>query len=95
MGLLSLLRSLRRPNKEMRILVLGLDNAGKTTLLRSLASEEITDVRPTQGFNVKTVSHEGFKLNVWDIGGIELLILGTVNSNPRPGKHPPVLEKLF
>jgi ADP-ribosylation factor-like protein 3 len=24
---------------------------------------------PTQGFNVKSVSKDGFKLNVWDVGG--------------------------
>ncbi|KAL1137864.1 hypothetical protein AAG570_009560, partial [Ranatra chinensis] len=55
--------------KELRILLLGLDNAGKTTLLKKLASEDITHITPTQGFNIKTVHSEGFKLNVWDIGG--------------------------
>ncbi|XP_021926124.1 ADP-ribosylation factor-like protein 3 isoform X2 [Zootermopsis nevadensis] len=47
----------------------GLDNAGKTTLLKKLASEDITHITPTQGFNIKSVQSEGFKLNVWDIGG--------------------------
>uniref|UniRef100_A0A182J8P8 ADP-ribosylation factor-like protein 3 n=2 Tax=Anopheles atroparvus TaxID=41427 RepID=A0A182J8P8_ANOAO len=70
MGLLSLLRKLRSaPEKELRILLLGLDNAGKTTLLKQLASEEVTQVTPTAGFNIKSVVSEGFKLNVWDIGG--------------------------
>ncbi|KAF4533499.1 hypothetical protein B566_EDAN000984 [Ephemera danica] len=70
MGLLSLLRKLRSsPEKELRILLLGLDNAGKTTLLKKLASEDITHITPTQGFNIKSVQAEGFKLNVWDIGG--------------------------
>ncbi|XP_050085495.1 ADP-ribosylation factor-like protein 3 [Anopheles aquasalis] len=69
-GLLSLLRKLRSaPEKELRILLLGLDNAGKTTLLKQLASEEVTQVTPTAGFNIKSVVSEGFKLNVWDIGG--------------------------
>lgn len=57
----------------MRILVLGLDNAGKTTLLKTLANEDATDARPTQGFNVKTVTLDGFKLHVWDIGGQEAI----------------------
>ena len=35
-------------NKEMRILLLGLDNAGKTTILKSLASEDISHITPTQ-----------------------------------------------
>ena len=34
--------------KEMRILLLGLDNAGKTTILKSLASEDISTITPTQ-----------------------------------------------
>ena len=45
------------------------DNAGKTTILKTLASEDATHITPTQGFNIKSVQSEGFKLNVWDIGG--------------------------
>ncbi|XP_077297217.1 ADP-ribosylation factor-like protein 3 [Arctopsyche grandis] len=70
MGLLALLRKLRStPEKELRLLLLGLDNAGKTTLLKKLASEDVTHITPTAGFNIKSVMSEGFKLNVWDIGG--------------------------
>ncbi len=70
MGLLSLLRKLRKgSDKEARILLLGLDNAGKTTILKALGNEKISNVVPTQGFNVKSLVQEGFKLNVWDIGG--------------------------
>jgi len=70
MGLLKLLRKLKsESNKELRILLLGLDNAGKTTILRTLASEDINQITPTQGFNIKSVQSQGFKLNVWDIGG--------------------------
>lgn len=69
MGLLTLLRKLKKTEKEARILVLGLDNAGKTTALKKLADEDITHTMPTQGFNIKSVIHDGFKLNVWDIGG--------------------------
>ena len=39
MGLLDLLRKLKKNDKEAKILVLGLDNAGKTTLLKYLSSE--------------------------------------------------------
>ena len=68
-GLLKILRGLRKSEKEARILVLGLDNSGKTTILRSLSDEGHEDIAPTQGFNIKALSTEGFKLNVWDIGG--------------------------
>ena len=55
MGLLNLLRSLKRSNKEARILVLGLDNSGKTTILKSLSEEDISTIQPTQGFNIKSL----------------------------------------
>ncbi|XP_023676228.1 ADP-ribosylation factor-like protein 3 [Paramormyrops kingsleyae] len=70
MGLLSILRKLKSsPDQEVRILLLGLDNGGKTTLLKQLASEDVSHITPTQGFNVKSVQSQGFRLNVWDIGG--------------------------
>ncbi|KAL1491002.1 hypothetical protein ABEB36_011664 [Hypothenemus hampei] len=70
MGLLSILRKLTStPERELRLLLLGLDNAGKTTILKILASEEVANVTPTAGFNIKSVMSDGFKLNVWDIGG--------------------------
>eukprot|EP00455_Lapot_gusevi_P001762 TRINITY_DN10676_c0_g2_i1.p1 TRINITY_DN10676_c0_g2~~TRINITY_DN10676_c0_g2_i1.p1 ORF type:complete len:189 (+),score=56.17 TRINITY_DN10676_c0_g2_i1:61-627(+) len=75
-GLLSLLRGLRKSEKEVRILLLGLDNAGKTSCLKRLASGDekkdsnaISHIMPTQGFNIKSLQQDGFKLNVWDIGG--------------------------
>ena len=68
-GLLKILRGLRKSEKEARILVLGLDNSGKTTILRALSDEDTENIAPTQGFNIKSLSRDGFKLNVWDIGG--------------------------
>lgn len=48
-GLLSVIQSLQgSPGQELRIVLLGLDNAGKTTLLKRLASEEVTTITPTQ-----------------------------------------------
>lgn len=69
MGLLDLLRKLKKTDKEAKLLVLGLDNAGKTTLLKQLSKEDPDGTEPTQGFNVKTLLQDGFKLNIWDIGG--------------------------
>jgi signal recognition particle GTPase len=39
MGLLTLLRKLKKNDNEARVLVLGLDNAGKTTILKKLSDE--------------------------------------------------------
>lgn len=55
MGLLNLLRSLKKSEKEARILVLGLDNAGKTTILKAMSEEDINTIMPTQGFNIKAL----------------------------------------
>ncbi|KAA6381027.1 MAG: putative ARF/SAR protein [Streblomastix strix] len=54
---------------QLRLLFLGLDNAGKTTILNALTDMPINDISPTQGFNLKTVSHSKFQLNCWDLGG--------------------------
>ena len=59
MGLLSILRKLKStPDKELRILLLGLDNAGKTTLLKQLASEETKNITPTQGTDLKPIYYQ-------------------------------------
>lgn len=70
MGILDrLLRTLKRADREVRILVLGLDNSGKTTILKKLSGEEIQHITPTQGFNVKSLVQADLKMNVWDVGG--------------------------
>ncbi|KAG5593905.1 hypothetical protein H5410_035137 [Solanum commersonii] len=56
-------------NKEARILVLGLDNAGKTTILYRLQMGEVVSTIPTIGFNVETVQYNNIKFQVWDLGG--------------------------
>jgi ADP-ribosylation factor 6 len=58
-------------NKQMRILMLGLDAAGKTTILYRLKLNNDSNVNtiPTVGFNVESVSYKNVKFNVWDVGG--------------------------
>ncbi|XP_018571979.1 ADP-ribosylation factor-like protein 2 [Anoplophora glabripennis] len=69
MGFLTILKKMKQKEKEMRILMLGLDNAGKTTILKRFNGEPINTISPTLGFNIKTLEHRGFKLNMWDVGG--------------------------
>ena len=52
-------------NKEMRILMLGLDAAGKTTILYKLKLGQHVNTIPTVGFNVETVNYKNVKFNVW------------------------------
>lgn len=47
----------------------GLDNAGKTTILKRFNGESIDTISPTLGFNIKTLEHRGYTLNMWDVGG--------------------------
>lgn len=55
---------------EMDITMLGLQNAGKTSLLRVLAGGEFTtDSIPTVGFNMKKVQKGHVTLKCWDLGG--------------------------
>ncbi|EIE91613.1 ADP-ribosylation factor 6 [Rhizopus delemar RA 99-880] len=56
-------------NKEMRILMLGLDAAGKTTILYKLKLNQSVTTIPTVGFNVESVVYKNVKFNVWDVGG--------------------------
>ena len=55
--------------REARILMLGLDAAGKTTILFKLKLGEVVQSIPTIGFNVETVEFKKTKFNVWDVGG--------------------------
>lgn len=56
-------------DREARILVLGLDNAGKTTILYRLQIGEVVSTIPTIGFNVETVTYKNIKFQVFDLGG--------------------------
>ncbi|KOS16315.1 cps1 protein [Malassezia pachydermatis] len=55
--------------REMRVLMLGLDNAGKTTILYKLKLRQSVKTLPTVGFNVETIRFRNVKFNVWDVGG--------------------------
>jgi len=54
---------------NMRILMVGLDAAGKTTILYKLKLGEIVTTIPTIGFNVETVDYKNISFTVWDVGG--------------------------
>lgn len=70
MGLLSIIRKAKRKEREMRLLFLyacsflvmcrGLDNAGKTTIIRKLSEESTTDISPTMGFAISTLDYQKY-----------------------------------
>uniref|UniRef100_A0A453JGG3 ADP-ribosylation factor-like protein 2 n=1 Tax=Aegilops tauschii subsp. strangulata TaxID=200361 RepID=A0A453JGG3_AEGTS len=69
MGLLSIIRKIKRKEKEMRILMVGLDNSGKTTIVLKINGEDTSVISPTLGFNIKTIQYQKYSLNIWDVGG--------------------------
>merc|ERR1719323_1523103 len=56
-------------NKEYRILMVGLDASGKTTILYKLHLGEVINSVPTIGFNVETVEYKNITFTLWDVGG--------------------------
>ena len=55
--------------KETNLLILGLDNAGKTTMINYLVGADNKNTTPTQGVNGKSIQHNGVTLNIYDLGG--------------------------
>ena len=60
-------------NRDMRVVMLGLDAAGKTTILYKLHIGEVLSTVPTLGFNVEKVQYKNVMFTVWDVGGQEKL----------------------
>jgi ADP-ribosylation factor-like protein 6 len=55
---------------EKNILIIGLDNAGKSTLINKLKSKKNNkETVPTIGFNKETFSKKNFNFNVFDMSG--------------------------
>ena len=58
-------------NSNFRILMLGLDEGGKTTILYQLKIGEVVKTIPTIGFNAESFEYKGLNLTLWDFGGID------------------------
>ena len=71
-GLVSAMKGLFG-KQDVRILMVGLDAAGKTTILYKLKLGEIVTTIPTIGFNVETVEYKNLKFTMWDVGGQDKL----------------------
>jgi ADP-ribosylation factor-like protein 8 len=55
--------------KKLEVVLVGLENSGKTTLLNVLAAGRPVETCPTIGLNVKLVRKGGVQMKCWDIGG--------------------------
>ena len=61
-------------NIEVRILILGLDNAGKTSIMTRMKNAELTGIAPTIGLNIEHINRNGINITIWDIGGQATMI---------------------
>jgi ADP-ribosylation factor-like protein 2 len=57
MSVSSIIRKMQQKDREIRLLILGLDNAGKTTVLQRFLGQGIDQISPTVGFNIKTTQY--------------------------------------
>eukprot|EP01059_Diplonema_ambulator_P012216 TRINITY_DN22446_c0_g1_i2.p1 TRINITY_DN22446_c0_g1~~TRINITY_DN22446_c0_g1_i2.p1 ORF type:complete len:196 (+),score=29.44 TRINITY_DN22446_c0_g1_i2:47-589(+) len=60
-------------SRDYKIVIIGLNNAGKTTILYSLHLGEVVVTQPTIGSNVEEIKHKNVNLVCWDLGGQESL----------------------
>eukprot|EP00357_Protocruzia_adherens_P024060 CAMPEP_0114989774 /NCGR_PEP_ID=MMETSP0216-20121206/10389_1 /TAXON_ID=223996 /ORGANISM="Protocruzia adherens, Strain Boccale" /LENGTH=183 /DNA_ID=CAMNT_0002352799 /DNA_START=46 /DNA_END=597 /DNA_ORIENTATION=- len=58
-----------KSKKERRILILGLDGAGKSSIMFQLKLGEFVETVPTIGLNVETIEFKNLELTIWDVGG--------------------------
>ena len=59
----------KKKKKEIKGLILGLDNAGKTTILKSFKGETKLNLAPTKGFNYQKFDYNNTTFILWDLGG--------------------------
>jgi small GTP-binding protein len=60
-----------RSRSNFKIIILGIQNAGKTTILYRLSLGQLVRTTPTIGSNVEEISYNNVKLQAWDLGGQE------------------------
>jgi len=56
-------------SQRAKIAMLGLDAAGKTTIMYKLKLNEVVTTIPTIGFNVEEIQFHNLSMTVWDVGG--------------------------
>ncbi|CAN0878899.1 ADP-ribosylation factor 1 [Linum grandiflorum] len=73
------------PKSRVRILMIGLDGSGKTTILYKLKIGETVTTTPTIGFNVETVQYKNVSFSVWDVELRDSALLVFANKQDFPG----------
>jgi GTPase SAR1 family protein len=58
-----------RKEIDFRLMMIGLDSAGKTTILYKMKLNETVSAAPTIGFNLEELKVKNVKIKVWDLSG--------------------------
>jgi GTPase SAR1 family protein len=58
--------------ERFRIICVGAQGAGKSSMLASIQSQDLTQVTPTNGFNIVHIPHGNDDLTIVDLGGMRL-----------------------
>ncbi len=56
-------------DSNKKVLFLGLDNAGKSTLLFQMRDNSFKETVPTVGLNVESIKYRGMSFTLWDVSG--------------------------
>jgi small GTP-binding protein len=59
--------------KKYTMIMVGLDAAGKTTILYQLKLNDVISTSPTIGFNIEQIDYKNLQMTIWDIGGQDKL----------------------
>jgi GTP-binding protein SAR1 len=59
-------------NKQGKLMLLGLDDAGKTTLLQCLKTGNFIQFEQTKSYHIEDLTIEGIDFHAWDLGGHEV-----------------------
>jgi small GTP-binding protein len=57
--------------REMKMIIVGLDSAGKTTILNKMRFDEFTQTAPTIGINTEDIQVRNVSVKVFDLAGQE------------------------
>ncbi|XP_024959266.1 ADP-ribosylation factor 2-like [Cynara cardunculus var. scolymus] len=59
--------------RDIKVLMLGLNDSGKTTILYKLRLGDFVVTVPTIGFNVEALEYKQTMFTVWDVGGQDVI----------------------
>ena len=69
MGLLGLLKRVKMREHEVKLLFIGLDNSGKTSIINQFLETPNDSVSPTSGFNIYNCQKNDYNISLWDLSG--------------------------